>query len=177
MRASRFTLLGGGEVPHALEATLAAVVPDAGVGVGVPPTGALGAGLSVVATQPAAAELDLVELLDGLDGAFDVVEVGVREATRPARRAVDGDPDVLDVLQRLEHGVEVRVRRLVRDVTDEYRRRRLLSATPSAFRRRLLTRLHVDAAAVPERPVGALDGALGGFLIREPDEAETAMTR
>ena len=130
-------------------------------------------GLGVVAAQPAAAELGLVEDLEGLLGVLDGEEVGVGEAARPAGGAVDRDADVLEVLQLLEDGVEVRVRGLVRDVADVDRRRRRPDF-PGHLLARRVARPHVDAAAVPERLVGALDRAVHGHLVREPDETETA---
>lgn len=101
----------------------------------------------------------------------------MRETTRPASVAVDCDTDIDDVVQALEHGIEVRIRRLVGDIADVQRRGRLQVLRPVGSLSSGLFRLamvHVDAAAVPERLVRMLNGLVSSLLFRERNETESS---
>lgn len=135
-----------------------------------------GALLRVVDPQVAAAQRHLANSRVCLHSALEIGEVGVGEAARPASVAVHGHANVGDVLQVAEQAVQVRVRRLVGDVTNVQRRRGLRRRRRAAAGRAGLLPgvpvLNVDAATVPERLVALLEGALGGSLGGEGDETE-----
>jgi hypothetical protein len=67
------------------------------------------AGLGEVNAQLPTSQSLLAEILMGFDGTFDISEVGVGEASWPARVTVYSHANVLDIFKFAEHLVEIRI--------------------------------------------------------------------
>lgn len=123
--------------------------------------------------QLASRERNVCESLLCLCRRLNISEVCVGEATGPSRGAVDGNTDVLDVVQVLENTVQLRVRRLVGDVANVQRSCRT-NALPAVIFLPLASTnaaAHSDAATVPKRVVGSSNGGVPLTLLGEPYEA------